>query len=425
MKQLLKLLAASCIMFNLSAYAENLAITGATIHTMGPKGLIENGTVLVKDGKISQVISGLSIPNGYRQIDAEGKVLTPGLVASMSNIGLVEVSLSAGVNDARVDPHPISSVGAAFDAQYGINSDSTLIDITRLEGFTSAISAIARTGKLFNGQGAVMSLHGGFNNLVKAQAFMHLDASNSGVERNGESRAAFWVALNQSLEEAEFALNYEFNPSNEWHGITSRADALALARLVNGDLPLLVSVHRANDILQVLKLVERHNKIRLVLVGVSDGWRVASQIAAAEVPVILSPEQNLPGDFDQLGATLQNAARLNKAGVKIAIGIDTHNARLATQHAGNAVANGLPHGVAMAALTTVPAEIFGLEDQLGSIEAGKIADLVIWSGDPLEVTEYAEQVYIGGKAMPMESRQTKLRDRYLDINKTKPVTYSH
>lgn len=412
------------ITLSMHSMAQKLAITGAQIHTVSSKGVIEQGTVLVEDGKIKQVLESVSVPTGYTQVDASGKVLTPGFVAALTSLGLVEVSLSAGVNDSRVDAHAVSSVGAAYDVQYAINNDSTLIDITRLEGFTSAATGIARTGQLFKGQGGVIDLTKALNSLIKPHAFMSVDVGNGGADANGESRAALWVALNQSLEEASFAQTYDLAPNQAWEGMISRADAKALVAVVQGKIPLLVTANRANDILQALALKERFTDLDLVLVNASDAWRVADNIAAANVPVILNPENNLPGEFDTLGATLANASRLHAAGVNISIGIDTHNVRLAPQHAGNAVANGLPHDVAIAALTLNPAKIYGIDDLLGSIEKGKQADLVIWSGDPLEVTQYAEQVYIKGKEMPMVSRQTLLRDRYLNRDPAKPVTYS-
>ena len=146
---------------------------------------------------------------------------------------------------------------------------------------------------------------------------------------------------------------------------------------------------------------------------------MAKELAGANIPVIIDPEYNLPGGFDQMGATLTNAARLYEAGVEIAIGMDTHNIRLAAQHAGNAVANGLPHETGLASLTSVPAKILGLEKEVGSLRQGARADVVIWSGDPLEVTEAAESIFIGGKAIKMESRQTKLRDRYMSLQQKK------
>lgn len=418
-----------CLVSAGQAQAEKLAITGAQVHTMSKLGILEDATVLIEDGKIVQVLDSSSVPSSYTEIDASGKVITPGFIGAYTTLGMVEVSSSAGVVDSSIDadeavPH-LSSVGAAYDSQYAINPDSTLIAVTRLEGFTSAVTGISRTGQLFNGQGAVISLDNTntFNLLYKAGAFVHTDVGHSGADRNGESRAALWVALNKSLEEAVYAANYNMSPSEDWEGMITRADAEVLIRVVNGQLPLAVTANRASDILQVIALKERFSGLNIILLGASDAWRVAEQLARANIPVILDPESNLPGGFDRLASTMSNAGRLHAAGVLVAIGMDTHNIRLAPQHAGNAVANGLPHSAAIASLTINVAKIFGFDKELGSLETGKQADLVIWSGDPLEVTQVAEQVFIAGKAMPMESRQTKLRDRYLNSDTSKPVAY--
>lgn len=412
--------------FGLAGYAnaEKLAITGAKIYTMSGQGIVEQGTLLVDEGKINSILEGDSVPVGYTEIKAEGKVVTPGFIGAMTNLGLVEVSSSTGSNDASIDILDLSSVGAAYDAQYAINTDSTLLQITRLEGYTSAASGLRSTGQIYDGLGTVISLSTRFDSLIKPQAYMHVDLSSSGAGETGGSRAALWVAFNQSLNEAEVAQKNSLTPTTPWFGLISRADAKALSYVVNGQTPLLVSANRANDILQVLSLKTRFPSLNLVLVSASDGWRVADQIAAANVPVILEPEKNLPSQFDRLASTMENAARLHAAGVRISIGIETHNARLASQHAGNAVANGLPHIAAIAALTINPAVIYGVDDTIGSIEVGKQADFVIWSGDPLEVTQFAEQVYIKGEAMKMESRQTKLRDRYLNRNPALPAAYT-
>jgi imidazolonepropionase-like amidohydrolase len=423
-QSLVALTSASLLALSGAALAEKVAITGAQIHTLSSAGVIEQGTILLDDGKIQQVLDTVTVPSGYREIDASGKVVTPGFIGALTSLGLQEVSSSAGVVDARVDAHPVSSVGAAYDVQFAINPDSTIIPITRVEGFTNAVTSISRTGQLFNGQGAVIDLGTDFDAVIKANAFMHVRVNDGGADTNGESRAALWIALNQSLAEAVYAADYDLSPSEDWEGMITRADAKALIPVIKGEMPLLISADRASDILQALSLTKRFAALDIVLVGATEGWRVASQIAAADVPVILSPENNLPGGFDQLGATLLNAGRLHKAGVMVAIGMDTHNIRLAPQHAGNAVANGLPHAAGIAALTINVAKIFGVDDQIGSLEPGKHANLVVWSGDPLEVTQAAEQVFIEGEAIEMTSRQIQLRDRYLNRDPSKPVAYT-
>jgi imidazolonepropionase-like amidohydrolase len=174
-------------------------------------------------------------------------------------------------------------------------------------------------------------------------------------------------------------------------------------------------VNRASDIRQVLAFAKREH-LRAALRGADEAWRVAAELAAAGVPVLLDPLDDLPESFDSVGATLENAARLQRAGVKIAFSFNDpqpHNIRKLRQGAGIAVAHGLPREAALAALTRNPAEIFGVADRNGSIARGRVADLVLWSGDPLEVTSLADEVFIQGVRQSMHSRQTELRDRYL------------
>jgi imidazolonepropionase-like amidohydrolase len=184
-------------------------------------------------------------------------------------------------------------------------------------------------------------------------------------------------------------------------------------------MPVVVSVNRASDIAATLKLAQ-HFGLRLVIEGGAEAWMVADQLAKAQVPVLLNPLQDLPDSFDTLGSTLENAARLNKAGVMIAFETnDSHNARNIKQAAGNAVAYGLPYTAALAAMTINPAKIYGIESQVGRLVPGTDADVVIWSGDPLEVTSFADAVFIRGQQIPMVSRATQLRDRYMQYYKAK------
>lgn len=405
------------------AVAEKIAIVGGEVHTLSATGTLSQGTVLINDGKIQQVLDGTSVPDGYRQIDASGKVVTPGLFGALTSLGLQEVSGTAGVVDQSVKAHEISTVGAAYDVSFAINPDSTLFGVTRIEGFTAAATTVMRTGQLFNGQGAVIDLANSDAPVIKPRAFVHTRVDHGGASTNGDSRAALWVALVQSLEEARAAGAAELAINADWHGLATKADVRALQAVVSGDIPLLVTANRASDIRQVINLKQRFNQLKLVIVDGLEAWRVAGELAEARIPVIVNPEYNLPGGFDQIGATLANAARLFEAGVTVAIGMDTHNIRLATQHAGNAVANGLPHIQGLAAISLNPAKIFGVEQQLGSLEPGKRADVVIWSGDPLQVTEAAEQVFVNGRAIKMESRQTKLRDRYLTLSEDTTQPY--
>lgn len=421
MKKLIGFLSTCVLCAGVSA--ENYAIVGATVHTMGEQGTVKDATVLIKDGKIQRVMAGKSALSGYQVIDAKGKVVTPGFIGAQTSLGLVDVGFSAGTVDRNAKVTGISSTGAAMDISYAINPDSSLIAISRIEGITSAATSINRNGQLFNGQGALITLAESGDPLLKSPAFVSTNVSNRGVDNVGGSRGVLWVTLEQAINEAEFALGKNLTPMQEWHGQLSKADVKALLPVIGGDIPLLIEARRAADIRQVIAFKKRHPKLDIVVVHATEAWRVAKELAANDIPVILDPESNLPYAFDQLAATLENAGRLDKAGVNVSIGIETHNIRLAKQHAGNAVANGLPWERGLAALTINPAKVYGLDKQLGSLEQGKQADLVIWSGDPLEVTQTAEQVFIKGDLIDMQSRQTKLRDRYLKLQRDKPMQY--
>jgi imidazolonepropionase-like amidohydrolase len=181
--------------------------------------------------------------------------------------------------------------------------------------------------------------------------------------------------------------------------------------------PLVMKVDRASDIRQVLAFAKREQLPNVVITGGAEGWRVAPELAAAKVTVVVDPLANLPQNFDAVGATLENAARLHAAGVEVAFMLanaEPFYVRKLREAAGVAVAYGLPWDAALAAITRVPAEAFGVADRVGVLETGRPADLVLWSGDPLEVTTWAEKVWIGGRAQPERSRQTELRDRYLE-----------
>ena len=326
MKKLISFLS-TCLLCS-SLQAENYAIVGATVHTMGPQGTVKDGTVLIKDGKIQRVMTGRTALSGYRVLDAKGKVITPGFIGAQTALGLVDVGFSGGTVDSNAKISAISSTGAAMDVSYAINPDSSLIAISRIEGITSAATSIQRNGQLFSGQGALITLADSSTPLLKGAAFVSTNVSNDGVDNVGGSRAVLWVTLEQAINEAQFALGKNLTPMDEWHGHLSKADVKALIPVVSGDIPLLIEARRAADIRQVIAFKQRHPRLDIVLVQATEGWRVADEIAANAIPVILNPESNLPYAFDQLAATLENAARLDKAGVKVSIGIETHNIRL-------------------------------------------------------------------------------------------------
>jgi imidazolonepropionase-like amidohydrolase len=406
----------------LPALAETVAITGATVHTLGPQGTIQNGTVVIENGRIRAVGANVQVPAGARTIDARGKVVTPGLFDSLSRLGLVEVNAVEGSQDARVEDDRIT---AAFNVADALNPHSTLIPVNRVDGLTRAVVAPNTGNSLIAGQGAIIHLGGPGDYLLRSPVAMFASLGEAGAQLSGGSRAASMLRLREAFQDAlDYAANRKsFEQGDRREYALSRLDLEALLPVVRGELPLVVNVNRASDIQAALRMAKEFN-LKLILSGVSEAWRVARDIAAAKVPVLLNPMDNLPGSFELLGATLENAARLHKAGVTVAFASgDAHNARNIKQAAGNAVAYGLPWEAALAAMTTVPARIWGLADRYGTLEPGKDADVVIWDGDPLEITTYPDAVFIRGQAIPMENRQTRLRDRYKDLNQPLPPAY--
>ena len=403
-------------------FAETVVITGATVHTMGPQGTVQGGSLVIENGRIKAVGPAVAAPAGARIIDGRGKVVTPGLFDSLSRLGLVEVGQVAGTRDGRTEDDRIT---AAFSVADALNPRSSLIPVNRVEGLTRALVAPNPGASLIAGQGAVIHLGGPGDFIVRAPFGMFAVFGETGAEFAGGSRAAALLKLREAFEDAkDYAANRQaFDAGNRRDYALSRLDLAALGGVLQGTTPFVVAVHRASDIEAVLRLGKEYN-LRLVLAGCAEGWKVADQIAKAKIPVLLSPLENLPGSFETLGATLENAARLHQAGVTIAfMTADAHNGRNLKQAAGNAVTYGLPWQAALAAMTVNPARIWGLVDTYGTLEPGKDADVVIWDGDPLEVTTFADAVFIKGVEMPMETRQTKLRDRYKDLGGPLPPAY--
>ena len=427
------------------ASAETIAIVNAHIFTCGAMGEIQSGTVVVRDGKIQLVSKGNQAPSDARVIDAHGGIVTPGLIASDTALGAVEVGALG--NDLTVKG---ADVGAAFDVSYGLDPDSTLIPVARLGGITGAVVMPEPAGQgfgdadegientagvpdkgsatagLFAGQAAVVELGEGRDMLVKARVAMVSPLGELGAKTAGGARGAEFVELKEALEDVRwYAKNragYDKGEARALH--LSRADLEAMIPVVEGRQPLVLSVDRASDIRQALRLA-REEHLKIILDGAAEGWRVADEIAAAHVTVIVYPLEDLPNDFERLGATMENAGRLSAAGVEVMFKAadGSHRVRETRYDAGNAVAHGMKWQAALNAVTINPARAFGVDGQMGSIEAGKDADLVIWSGDPFEPASQPQAVIINGREQPLTSRQIELMHRYETLNQPYPVQY--
>jgi len=438
------------------AAAQTVAITGGMVALGDGSDPIQNGTVVLRNGRVVAAGSSFEVrvPAGAQIIDARGKWVTPGIVAGFSRLGLSEVDLSGGLTDDKAETGPFS---AAIDVAPGINPDYSTISVNRADGVTRAIVAPNTAKSIFAGQGAVIDLGADFQPITRARQFQFVELGEAGGGTAGGSRPSAYILFRNALREAAELGRYarplssrgpsegdpvqdqpivrnpnesrEYGPGAQRSDdvLLTRFDAVALVPVLQGRQLLLVHVESAHDILNVLALKRDYPRLRIVLVGASEGWRVADRIAAERVPVIASAVNDLPASFEQLAATHSNIGRMRNAGVNVAIGmIDDNDTRYLfnqRQYAGNLVAlanvpgaTGVSWGEALAMITSRPAQVIGLGAEIGSLTAGHRGDVVIWSGDPLQVTSAAEAVYIDGVAQPLDNRQTKLRDRYRDID---------
>jgi len=413
MNRISALIAATLLCCQPLASAQTLLIRDATVHTMTSAGVQTEQDVLLRDGRIAAIGRMLEVPSGAEVIDASGRPLTPALFAGITALGLNEVNMVGSSVDSGVTQVGSPEMRPEFSVIPAYNPHSSAIPITRIEGFGFTVLGATAAGSIIGGQGQTVILDGGYDSFI-GEPLLFVALGEGASELAGGSRAAQWMLLEQAVGESRSAPR-----AGDDTLLTREGRAVMKQFLRSGTI--VFSVNRASDIRQVLKFANRHG-FKAVIEGGAEAWMVAADLAAAKVPVLLDPLQNLPHNFDLLGARLDNAALLQAAGVTIGFsGAGTHHARKQRQMAGVAAANGLDHSAALAALTANPARIFGLPG--GRIEVGTPADLVLWSGDPLEVTESADQVILGGKLQAMESRQTRLRDRYLARDPKLPHTY--
>lgn len=398
-------------------------VTGGELH-VGDGTVIKDATVLIRDGKFVAVggpeLASSAGPDAVR-VDAAGKVLTPGLIAVDNQLGLVEIDLEGSTHDnARATDGPIR---AAYDASSAFNAESSLIQVQAVGGVTTA--AVAPAGGLISGQVAWVDLVHGDHRGALAKAGVAIDGSLG--HSYGGSRAAALAKLREVLRDAQvFRTRKDAYERAQTRPFAAHAlDLQALQPALAGQVPLTLSADRASDILAALDLAKEY-KLRVVVVGGAEAWKVRDELAAARVPVVLQPSRNLPLSFNTLGARLDNAALLAAAGVPVVIAWldDSHNLRNITQEAGIAVANGLPWETALRAITLEAATAYGQAASHGSVAVGKVANLVVWDGDPLEFKSRPTHVFVRGRAIAMESRQTLLRDRYRSLDKfdSKPAS---
>jgi len=389
--------------------AQTIAITGGTVYPVsGPK--IEHATVLIRDGHIVAVGANVTVPADATKIDATGKWVTPGLIDGAGQMGLTEIGAVPGDNEAQLRG---SDIAASFNVAEGINPASNVIAITRVEGVTTTLAAPA--GGWIAGQAVLIDLDGATieQMLIKSEVGIVVEMSEGSKGAGGNSRAGVAGRLrrvfNDALEYSRRKADYSRAQMQQL--AAPAAELEALLPVLRGQVPLIVYANRVSDMRTALR-IGREYKLKLILAGAAEGWEIANELATTGVPVLVEPMDNIPS-YDALGIRYENAAVLAKAGVKVSLlEADTHNSRRIRQQAGNAVSFGMTWDQALRAVTLTPAETFGVADRYGSLDAGKVANVVVWSGDPFEIATGVEHVFIRGREVPLTSRQTELLQRY-------------
>ena len=428
MKRLLAIALGATALAATPALAQDVTITNARLVIGDGSEPVEGGTVVVKGGSVVYAGPAGGAPAGGKAVDAGGAWVTPGLFATVTTLGLADVSAVGESNDITANGSPFS---AALDASSAINPTSQHILVHRAAGITRAATSTLPSGSIFAGQGAIIDLDGDAKPVMQARAFQMITLGEGGAQQAGGSRVAAHVLLRAALREAQALVGKVGTPQTTEIGkddevLLSRFDAEALVPVVTGQQKLYIAVERAADIRAVLALKAEYPKLDIVLVGATEGWLVASEIAAAGIPVIANGLIDLPETFEQLGATQSNAGRLAQAGVKVAINAATmQDPRRLQQVAGNLVAlnrvpgaAGMAWGKAFAAISSVPAEISGMGGKAGVLKAGALGDVVLWDGDPLEVGSVPTKVFIGGVEQSLDNHQSRLRERYRDLDES-------
>ena len=399
--------------------ARPIALKGATIHPVsGPE--IPSGTIVFDKGKITAVGADVPIPEGAEVIDASGKHIYPGLISANSVLGLIEI----GAARATVDIEESGMINPNVRAAASINPDSELIPVARSNGILTAHAV--PEGGIVSGQSAVIRMDGWTpeDMTVRSPAAMHLRWPDLTINRNPRSHKSVKdqqkdidKAVKQIRDSFQTARSYWQARKSGTPGFKSDLRWEALMPVFDGKLPLFVHANTVAQIEAVLAWA-KEAQLKIVLVGGQDAWRMASQLKESDTPVIITLSTALPSRRDDgYDSTFGNAAKLHEAGVRFCIatngrGSEAPHERNLPYEASMASAFGLPKEEALKAITLYPAQLLGVADQLGSLETGKAATLIVTSGDPLDFPTQIEAAYIDGRKIDLTNRQTRLRDKY-------------
>jgi imidazolonepropionase-like amidohydrolase len=405
--------------FAANADAQTVAIVGGKVYPVsGPP--IENGTVVITNGRITAVGTNVPVPAGAQRIDATGKIVTPGFVNSSTQLGVQEIGAVSDTRDAAARGK--DNIAAAFTVWDGLNPNSVLLAPARKEGITSFV--IIPTGGLIAGQAALVDVVPGTTTDMMIRAPVAMVAEIGDAQQAGlGSRGELIVKLREVLDDAKFFQTHRdaFDRAQTRQFSAGRLDLEALIPVIEGRLPMIITVDRESDIDAAMRLAREYN-VKLMIGGGAEAWMMADKLAAAHIPVLTGAENNIPAGFASLGQRQENAGLLSKAGVPVALignagggDEEAFNVRNLKQEAGNAVSYGMTWDAALRAVTLTPAEIFGVADRVGSLQAGREGNVVVWSGDPFEFTTRVEHVFVRGREYHDKTRQDLLIERYRNL----------
>ena len=404
------------LIFTLNLSSETILLKGGLVH-LGNGDSAKTQDILISDKTIVGVGTNLIIDGNTRVIEVNGLPVTPGLISPMSNLGIVEIN---ALDVTRDDESDLLSAG--FSIFNAFNPHSTGIPWNRSNGVTSAISTPSSSSFPIFGLGSHFVLDGSLE--IKGSKdiamFGRLGASY-GSRAETLSILESLLDIGKMVKTLSIEEILEINLADQLELQTQ--DIIALGKVVNDDMPFVLETNRAVDILQALSMKKKYG-LNLVLVSVEEAPMVLDQLKESNTPVIIDPMDNIPNSFDELGSSLDLGKILDQAGVPIMFSTQrSHNYHLMRQGAGNAVAYGMSYETAIKGMSNTVAQTFRLNNR-GSIETGKLADVIVWDGDPLEPSSFPKIVMIEGKLQDLSSRSTKLTERYTNTE-NKPSSYKH